>query len=64
MIKSNLDVKNKLKIYKRPTCIMSDIIKLHENIGRNLFDVCHRNIILDLFPKAKETSKNKQMGLK
>ena len=57
-------IKNKLKIYKRPTCIMSDIIKLEENIGRILFDINHRNIILDLSPKAKETSKNKQMGLK
>ena len=43
---------------------MSDIIKLEENIGRILFDINHRNIILDLSPKAKETSKNKQMGLK
>ena len=57
-------IKNKLKIYNRPTCIRSDIIKLEENIGRILFDINHRNIILDLSPKAKETSKNKQMGLK
>ena len=57
-------IKNKLKIYKRSKCIMSDIIKLEENIGRIFFDISHRNIILDLSPKAKETSKNTQMGLK
>ena len=43
---------------------MLDIIKLEENIGRIFFDLSRRNIILDLSPKAKETSKNTQMGLK
>ena len=57
-------IKNKLTIYKRPKCIISNIIKLDENISRIPFDVNHRNISLDLSPKAKETSKNKQMGLK
>ena len=57
-------IKNKLKIYKRSKCIMLDIIKLEENIGRIFFDLSRRNIILDLSPKAKETSKNTQMGLK
>ena len=40
-----------------------DTIKLLEvNIGGTLFDINHSNIFLDPSPKAKNKSKNKQMG--
>ena len=36
-----------------------DTIKLlEENIGRTLFDISHRNIFLDLSPKAKGKTVN------
>ena len=36
---------------------------LDENIGSNISDIAHRNFLSDVFPQAKETRKNKQMGL-
>ena len=43
--------------------VKPETIKLiEENIGRALFDINCRKIFLDMSPKAKNKSKNKQMG--
>ena len=41
-----------------------EIIKiLEENIGSKILDISHRNILYDISLQARETKKNKQMGL-
>ena len=36
---------------------------LEEKTGSNLFDLCHRNFLLDMFPKAREANKSKHETL-
>ena len=44
--------------------IRPKIIKvIEENIGSKISDIAHSNILLDISSQARETMKNKQMGL-
>ena len=55
--------KNKFKVVKRFKYISCNTIKvLEENIGRKISDIARSNIITDMYPKARDKVKTKQMG--
>ena len=47
--------KNKVKMDESPKMRPETIKILEENTSSNPFDICHRNIFLDMSPEARET---------
>jgi len=48
-------IKINSKWIKGPTVRPETIRILEENLGRNFFDISHRNIFIDMSPQARET---------